>query len=207
MEPLIKGHKTMNRIKELRKKNNISQLDLAKELNVSQTAVSHWEIGRSDPDHTTSKQLADMFGVSLEYLLGFSDSPAPGNSIPVYARVTAGIPLSAITEIVDYEEIPEALARSGKFFGVRVSGHSMEPNMRDGDVLIVRIQPDVDDGEIAVVFVNGDDAVVKKIKKTPTGVTLVSLNPAYEPMYFTNEEIRSLPLRVVGRVVECRAKY
>ena len=148
-----------------------------------------------------------MFGVSMEYVLGYTDTPAPNNSIPVYARVTAGIPLSAITEIVDYEEIPEALARSGEFFGVRVSGHSMEPNMRDGDVLIVRIQPDVDDGEIAVVFVNGDDAVVKKIKKIPTGVTLVSLNPAYEPMYYSNEEITGLPVRVVGRVVECRAKY
>lgn len=196
----------MNRLKEIRKAKNIKQSDLADRLCVNQTTISHWEIGRSEPDHATAKLIADMFGVSLEYLLGYTDKPGPGNFIPVYARVAAGVPIEALTEIVDYEEIPERMARNGQHIAFRVAGHSMEPKISDGDVVIVRVQPDVEDGEIAVVTVNGDDGVVKKIKKTPSGVTLISLNPAFDPLFYSNEEINDLPVRVVGRVVELRAK-
>ena len=64
----------------------------------------------------------------------------------------------------------------------------------------------MDSGDIAVVLVNGDDATVKRIKKSPQGVTLIPSNPAYEPMYYSNEEIESLPVQILGRVVELRAK-
>lgn len=82
----------------------------------------------------------------------------------------------------------------------------MEPKISDGDVVIVRKQPDVDSGDIAVVLVNGDAATVQKIKKGPQGVTLIPSNPAYEPLYYSNDEIESLPVTIVGRVVELRAK-
>ena len=82
----------------------------------------------------------------------------------------------------------------------------MEPKISDGDVVIVRRQPDVDSGDIAVVLVNGNDATVKRIKKSPQGVTLIPSNPAYEPMYYSNEEIESLPVTILGKVVELRAK-
>ena len=122
--------------------------------------------------------------------------------MPVLGRVAAGIPIDAIKEIIDWEDIRTA-AGDGKYFGLQIKGHSMEPKISDGDIVIVRRQPDVDSGDIAVVLVNGDDTTVKK---SPQGVTLIPSNPAYEPMYYTNAEIESLPVQILGRVVELRAK-
>ena len=79
--------------------------------------------------------------------------------------------------------------------------------MSSGDIVIVRAQNDCDTGDIAIVLVNGDEATVKRIKKGPEGLMLIPNNPAYEPMYYSNAEIESLPVRVIGKVVELRAKF
>ena len=83
----------------------------------------------------------------------------------------------------------------------------MEPKISDGDVVIVRKQDDCENGEIAVVLVNGDEATVKRIKKGPEGLMLIPNNPAYEPMFYSNAEIESLPVSIIGKVVELRAKF
>lgn len=129
------------------------------------------------------------------------------NKIPVLGEVAAGIPIEAVTDIVDYEEIDAAMASTGEFFGLRIKGASMEPRMREGDVVIVRKQDDADTGDTAVVLVNGDSATVKKIKKGPDGISLIPTNPAYDPLYYTAAEVERLPVRIIGRVVELRAKY
>lgn len=131
----------------------------------------------------------------------------PAKAIPVLGEVAAGIPIEAVQDIVDYEEIDQALATTGEFFGLRIKGSSMEPRMREGDVVIVRKQEDVDTGDTAVVLVNGNEATVKKIKKGEQGITLLPTNPAYDPMFFTSAEIESLPVVILGKVVELRAKF
>ena len=83
----------------------------------------------------------------------------------------------------------------------------MEPKMSSGDVVIVRKQPDAESGDIAIVCINGDEATCKKIKKTPEGIMLISLNPAYEPMFYSKKQVEELPLTILGRVVELRAKF
>lgn len=127
--------------------------------------------------------------------------------IPVLGRVAAGIPIDAIEEIIDWEDISADMAAGGaEYFGLQIKGDSMEPKISDGDIVIVRKQPDVDSGEIAVVLVNGDDATVKRVKKSAAGITLISNNPAYDPMFYSNEDIEKLPVAILGRVVELRAK-
>lgn len=199
----------MNRVKELRKAKGYTQARLAKELNIHQTAISQWETGRTSPDQQTAKKMADLWGVSMEYVLGYSEKPQKTNWIPVYGRVAAGIPIEAIDDdIVDQEELtPEMMKDGAEYRGLRIAGHSMEPRIREGDVVIVRIQPDVESGEVAIVFVNGDEATCKQIKKTPEGVSLISFNPAFDPIFFTNEEIKQKPVKVWGKVVELRAKF
>lgn len=199
----------MNRIKELRALKGIKQTELAKVLSVSQAALSGYETGKYEADLATYKKIAEYFGVSVDYLLGGSEKASKRDAIrvPVLGRVAAGIPIEAIEEIIDYEELDAEEYGHGEYFGLKISGHSMEPKISDGDVVIVKRQPDVEPGEIAVVLVNGDDATVKRIKKSPQGVTLLPSNPAYEPMYFTNEEIERLPVKIVGKVVELRAKF
>lgn len=200
----------MNRIKALRNKKGIKQIELAAAVNVSQAALSGYETGKYEADLETYKRIASYFGVSLGYLLG-EDSPDDKHEdyihIPVLGRVAAGIPIDAIEEIIDWEDISADMAAGGaEYFGLQIKGDSMEPKISDGDIVIVRKQPDVDSGEIAVVLVNGDDATVKRIKKSAAGITLIANNPAYDPMFYSNEDIEKLPVAILGRVVELRAK-
>lgn len=200
----------MNRIKALRNKKGIKQIELAAEVNVSQAALSGYETGKYEADLETYKRIASYFGVSLGYLLG-DDSPDDKREdyirIPVLGRVAAGIPIDAIEEIIDYEDISVEMATGGaEYFGLQIKGDSMEPKISNGDIVIVRKQPDVESGEIAVVLVNGDDATVKRVKKSAAGITLIANNPVYDPMFYSNEDIEKMPVAILGRVVELRAK-
>lgn len=197
------------RLKKMRIEKNLTQTDIAKMIYISQPAYSKYEMGTASPNPETLKKLAEVLNVSVDYLIGNDVPPErPGYvRIPVLGRVAAGIPIDAIEEVIDWEDISAEAAGGGEYFGLQIKGQSMEPKISDGDVVIVRRQPDVDSGDIAVVLVNGNDATVKRIKKSPQGVTLIPSNPAYEPMYYSNEEIESLPVTILGKVVELRAKF
>lgn len=207
-----------NRVKELRKRNNISQQKLASLLNVHQTAISQWETGRTTPDIETANTMAKLFNVSLDYLLGreMPDQESPprkkGVRIPVYGDTAAGVPILAIENYDsddpdDWEEITEEMARGGDYIALRIKGNSMEPRMKTGDIVIVRLQPDVETGDVAIARVNGDSATCKKIKKTPEGLWLIPFNPEFEPMFYSPRDIAELPVTIIGKVVELRAKF
>ena len=203
----------MNRLKTLRKNKNLSQKELADILFVNQTAVSQWERGATSPNPTTLNKLADFFNVSTDYLLNREEpsetkkSPKRGVKIPVLGYVAAGIPIDAIEDIIDYEEIPESMAKTGEFFGLKIKGDSMEPRICEGDVVIVKKQPNVESGDIAVVIVNGDSGTCKKIMKYEDGISLISFNPVYPPKFFKWNEIEELPITFCGKVVELRGKF
>ncbi len=99
------------------------------------------------------------------------------------------------------------MAIQGEHFALQVRGDSMTPLMDEGDVIIVRQQDDADTGDIAVVVVNGNEATVKKIKKRPEGLMLIPINTTnHEPMFYSNAEIASLPVKIIGKAVELRKK-
>lgn len=157
-------------------------------------------------------KIASFYSVSVDYLIGRDNndntiSNKQKHLIPVLGDVPAGIPIDAVTNIIDYEEISEEMARAGDHFALRIRGDSMEPKFSEGDVVIVRKQEAVDNGQVAVVMVNGNDATVKKFYKTPAGVMLVGNNPTFTPLNYTPEQVEQLPVRVIGRVVELRAKF
>jgi SOS-response transcriptional repressors (RecA-mediated autopeptidases) len=203
-------------LKYLRLKNGFSQEDVAKIADKkSFTTVQKWESGVAEPPIGVASKLAEIYGVSLDALyntdLACVTGAQPrrkGIKIPVLGRVVAGVPVDAVEEILDYEEITPELAATGNFFALQIRGHSMEPRMLDGDVVIVRQQSDVDSGDTAIILVNGDDATVKRISKSDKGITLIATNPnVYEPHFYTNEEIESLPIQILGKVVELRGKF
>lgn len=171
-------------LKNARKAARLTQAELAAKIGITQSGYSDWERGETKIDSASLSRLSEILEVSIDYLVGKTNSP--GNRyirIPVLGRVAAGIPIDAIEEIIDWEDINASTAADGEYFGLVIKGRSMEPKISDGDTVIVRKQPDVRDGEIAVVLVNGDEGTVKKIKKGPHGVTLISSNPAYDPMF------------------------
>lgn len=201
----------MNKLKELRTSRNLYQKDVAAHLGVDRTTYVKYELGTSEPSFEILQKLADFYNVSIDYILGRQYSGSnirpKGVKIPVLGIVPAGIPIEAIEEILDYEEIPEHMASTGEFFGLKIKGDSMMPRICDGDIVIVRKQPDVESGETAIIMVNGDEATCKKVVKQENGITLVPNNPAYDPRFFTNKEINSTPVRVIGKVVELRGKF
>lgn len=178
-------------------------------MGIERSTYTRYETGASEPNFEILEQLSRIFDVSTDVLIGRSAIPTPsgGVRIPVLGDVAAGIPIEAVTDIVDYEEIDAALAQTGDFFGLRIKGASMEPRMKEGDVVIVRKQDAAETGDTVVVLVNGDSATVKKIKYGPDGITLLPSNPSFDPLFYSAAEVEALPVRVIGRVVELRAKY
>lgn len=200
-------------LKQLRKQHNITQEALAALINVDRSSIGKYE-GRSAvvPPADVLERIADVFNVSVDYLLGRDNASSlpqstGGTWVPVLGRVAAGIPIEAIEEVEDYEEISPDMAKTGEFFALKIQGDSMEPKISNGDVVIVRQQPDCDNGDIAVVLVNGDEATVKRIKKSPEGIMLIPNNTSYEPMFYSNDDVKKLPVRIIGKVVELRAKF
>lgn len=197
----------MNMIKSLRIENHLTQSALAELCGVHQTAVSQWENGRTMPDAESLKILSDVLNASIDTILGNSSSSEKGVRIPVLGYVRAGIPVEAVEEIIDYEEISPHLAATGDFFGLYIRGSSMEPRICEGDIVIVRKQSDIDSGDVAVVLVNSMDATVKKVIKNGTGISLVPFNSDYSVMNFSAEDISKLPVSIIGKVIELRRKF
>ncbi|MBQ5667061.1 MAG: helix-turn-helix domain-containing protein [Oscillospiraceae bacterium] len=198
--------------KNLRKDNNLTQAELAKKLGVAPSTVGMYERGQREPDFETLEKIANYFSVNMNTRLGKENetdivSTSHGIKIPVLGKVAAGIPITAVENILDYEEISSEMASSGEYVALKIQGSSMEPRMFEGDVVIVRVQSSVEHGEVAVVMVDGGEATVKKVQFQSSGILLQPFNPSYEPIFYSNEEIEKLPVRIFGKVVECRQKY
>lgn len=185
--------------------------EVAKIVGVSRQTIQRYESGviASIPSDKIEK-LAQALNTTPAFVM-FGNRVAPthqtGIRIPVLGRVAAGIPIEAIEDVEDWEEIPESMAKKGEYFALRIKGDSMLPEIKEGDVVIVRKQPCVDSGEIAIVLVNGTDATCKKIQKQENGITLIGYNTAvYSPTFYTIKQIEDLPVRVLGKVIEVRRK-
>lgn len=201
-------------IRYLRKKNEWSQDYIAEKLGYkSYTTIQKWEMGTSEPPLKKTRELADLFKVDIDDLtnkdLQFPEPPKQkkGVVINVLGQVVAGIPIEAIEDVIDTEEITEELARTGSFFGLKIQGDSMIPNICDGDVVIVRQQDDAETGDIVIATVNGTDATCKRLRKYKGGVELIANNPSYAPLDFSNQEILEKPVKIIGKVVELRRKF
>lgn len=193
-------------------KKNKSRQEMCNALGVKYTTFTDWVKGNAYPRIDKIELMANYFGVEKSDLvenrnIRNNNSLKKGVTINVLGRVAAGIPLEAIEDIIDTEEIADELASTGNFFGLQIHGDSMEPRMFEGDIVIVRQQDDAESGEIVIAMINGSDATCKRLVKYSDGIGLVAFNPKYEPMYFSNRDILEKPVRIIGRVVENRQKY
>lgn len=201
-------------IKREREKAGISQTDFAKMIKVTKQTLYKYEQGIiTNIPSNKIEEIANALGLSPSYIMGWEDTteePAPkrkGVVIPVLGHVAAGIPIEMIEDIIDTEEIPEDMAKHGEYFALKIKGDSMTPSINNSDVVIVRQQEDAENGDIVIATVNGNDAVCKRLKKYSDGLSLISLNPAYEPLYFNTSEIQGTPVKIIGKVVELRRKF
>lgn len=209
------------RLRKARQMAGLSQREVASKLNVTQQAVSSWETGTRRPDPDVLVQLAKLYRVPVSYLLGEPDQPVPGGvtpdprdlpagiggvpvrlvPVPVVGRVHAGESMPPTEHLEGYEWMAEDDVRGGTYFILIVRGDCMDGGpapIREGYRVLVRVQPEVEDGQVAVVFLPGEDeAVLRRVRKAGEHVVLTADNPSYPPVVLRPEDVR-----IVGRVVQ-----
>lgn len=183
--------------------------DLSFDTGIKYPTICEWLNKRKYPRIDKIQLLADYFGVGKMDLIDKRNTTAPtkGYRIPVYGKVAAGIPIEMVEDVIDYEEIPTTWGEASDFFCLQIRGDSMRPKIDDGDIVVVHKQTDADTGSVVIASINGENATCKKIRKVDNGIFLMPTNNEYDPMFFTNEEIESLPVQILGKVVELRAKF
>lgn len=190
----------MNRLKELREKKELFQSDVAKFLGISTPAYSYYETNKRNMPAETAIKLSKFFNVSVDYLLGIET--ANKSLLPVLGTVKAGYDYLAEENIIDYIDPSINIADPENYFSLIVKGDSMSPLFDEGDYLIVhKLDGEFNTNDIGIVLINGDEATVKKVVKTDTGIELHAFNPYYPVKKFTYEEMDKLPVKVIGVVV------
>lgn len=194
-----------NRLRQLRKEDNLTQKDLAAKLGLAFSTISMYERGIREPDFETTEAIADYFNVSMDFLLGKSQNTAPMgniipipqlNRIPLLGTIACGTPILA-TENLDGEvSIPDDIKAD---FALRCSGDSMiDARILDGDIVYIRQQPTVNNGEIAAVLI-GDEATLKKVFISEGTITLLACNSNYQPFVYSGEKLNEI--RILGKAV------
>jgi repressor LexA len=180
---------------EIARKSGLSRNMLYKILNKDVQTVSM----------DTINAICKAISYNVDYIIN-PDKERKGVKIPVLGTIPAGIPIEAVEDILDYEEISESLAKTGEFFALKVRGDSMTPTINNGDVLIVKKTDDAESGKICVIMINGFDATLKQIKKEQNGIWVLPHNPNcdFKPTFYTNAEIETLPIKIIGVAIEIR---
>ena len=200
-----------NNIKWYLERSGKSQKDFCRDLGFRETTVSDWLNAKTYPRIDKIEKMANYFGIEKADLVeshAYAKSGIPVYRIPVVGKVVAGTPIDAIENITDYIRVTNPAAADGSYYALHITGASMEPEMREGDLVIVHKQDYFDSGDICIVLVNGNEATVKKVIKSDQGLTLIGFNPVvYPPHFYNAHEVESLPVRIIGKVEEIRRKY
>lgn len=192
-------------LSNLMSKFNVDRYKMSDDLNVPYSTIGSWLNETYFPRAEILEEVANYFGVSVPYLLTDPKNKRPqAVRIKVYGTIPAGIPLEAIQDITDCEEIPVEWTLGDKeYIALKVKGDSMFPTYLDGDVVIVLLQSDFENGQDCVVIINGFDATLKRCYKTEKGIQLKPLNTVYPPKtYGENDD----SITILGIVKEIRRK-
>ncbi len=209
---LYMKNELIKRLSKLMERREITAAELSRRSGIRASSISDYLNGKYEPKQDKIDKLARALNVTPAWLMGYgriSDNlPLQAVKIPILGRVVAGVPMEAIENIEGYEDLTPSMIGRGEFFALRIKGKSMEPVMQDGDLVIVRRQNDIDNGDIAIVSINGDEATCKKVHFRPDGITLVGFNVSeYEPHFYSIKQVQELPLTIIGKVVELRRSF
>lgn len=193
----------------LLKKNGKRPIDVARSTGISTSTLSDWKKGRTTPKTDKIQKIADYFDVPISYFYGEEETHGRYFRVPVLGRVHAGTYHDMYEDIEDYEELNSEQFRDSpkEYFCLKIKGHSMESRICDGDTVVVHRQHDAETGDIVIASVNGNEGACKVLKKLETGgIALVPWNQAYEPSFFSAQEVIETPVSILGVVQELRRK-
>lgn len=208
-----------SRLKQSREERNISLEEAGNKVGVNKSTVLRWESGKTEKFKIpTLEILADFYGVNSSWLIGH-DVPKysasvkldklgnPVISIPILGTVKAGYNYLAQENWIGTIDVDEKLAESGELFALKVHGDSMSPVLIENDIVIIKKQDDFETGDIVVAIINGDEATIKKGKKSDNSILLQPLNTNYEPLIFTYDEMKTIPVTIVGIVKQLKREF
>lgn len=206
----MKKSNTSERLKYLMDAKNLKQSDIIERVTamgeyISKSALSQYVNGQSTPDQRKLTILSKALDVSEVWLMGYGDTELKNiknilffkpttKKIPVIGTIAAGEPILAVENIEEYIDLDEKISAD---FALRVKGDSMVgANIFDGDIVFIRKQSDVDDGEIAAVIID-DSATLKRVFKFENKVVLKAENPKYKPILLNGDK----SVYIVGKAV------
>ena len=195
-------------IKKYRKAKGYTQNDLAKLLNVKPTTISAWEVGRNKPLMDKIEMLSNLLGVKKSDIIGEDKTKLPNNivpvsgeikRIPVIGTIACGTPILAEQNIESYEGLPASLLPSNtdNLFFLKCKGNSMSPTIKDGSLVLIRMQPDVENDEVAAVLIDGE-ATLKRIKKLNGEILLMPDNSNYSPIILNSHNNN----KIIGKAIQ-----
>ena len=201
--------KFSERLRQLRTARDLSQMEFSKQIGISKSSVNMYERGEREPGLETLEQIADYFNVDMDYLLGKSDivsksfwgisniSPFPKmERIPLLGAIACGAPILAEEHIEDYVDKPAHIKAD---FSLSCKGDSMiNARIFDGDIVYIRQQDTVDNGEIAAVLIDGE-ATLKRVRLFDDHISLEPENPQYRPIVLWGEDMNTV--RILGKAV------
>lgn len=198
------------RLKELRESKGLSQYSFSRDFGISQSTIGNWESGTRQPKMDVLEKIAEYFNVSVDYLLGRSSDPARTTvptgtnilplpetyEIPLLGDIACGTPILANENVEQMVSVPSNITAD---FCLRCKGDSMiGARIYDGDLVYIKQQDDVDDGQIAAVLID-DEATLKRVYRDGDSMILQAENPAIKPQIYTAKDAKSI--RIIGLAV------
>lgn len=185
--------------------------DVARDLDLPYTTVTSWCKGEFYPRIDKIELLANYFDIKKSDLVEnkekFDNLGNPVIEVPLLGIVKAGYDYLAQENWIGTVDVDKKLAESGELFALKVHGNSMFPTLMEDDIVIIKKQDDFDNGDIVVAIINGDEATIKKGKKSDTSILLQPLNNDYEPLIFTYDEMKSIPVTIIGVVKQLKREF
>lgn len=187
-------------LKELREQYKISQVDLAKRLNVSPSTVGMWESGKNKPEFDTLVNISKIFNVSMNFLMGIKDDEGI-IKVPIYSTP---ITLASIKQIKEPDEYKyyNAHCNGSGYIGYKISEDKYHPYFFPGDIFIINLSMTVKTGDLVAVTYNGSRTSVKYVTFAGNGYILSSVSNLEAPEYFTTGDMDKYNVEIVGVVEE-----
>lgn len=227
MEDLVDSFS--NRLNTAMRIRNMKATELSAKTGIAKSSLSEYINGKYEAKQDGVYLLSRALNVSEAWLMGL-DVPMERSSdkiseqlrnigamyisntnlvkIPILGTVKAGYDYMAQENWTGYVDVEKDIIKDGyEYFGLTVTGDSMSPFLIENDIVIIKKQDDFENGDIVVAIVNGDEATIKKGKKSEAGILLQPLNSNYEPLIFTYDEMKTIPVTIVGIVKQLKREF
>lgn len=207
-----------NRLEKAMQMRNLKASELSEKAHIPKSAISQYLSGLYEAKQKSIFKLASVLNVSEAWLMGM-DVPMekitkldklgnPVAEIPLLGTVKAGYDYMAQENWDGMIEVDKNIIKDGSdYFALKIKGDSMSPVLIEDDIVIIKKQEDFENGDLVVALINGDEATIKKGKKSDNSILLQPLNTNYEPLIFTYDEVKNIPVTIVGIVKQLKREF